>query len=182
MRWESAEARCSNGSVLPARRPSVPTSRSWPSCWVFPSLNLSPGGPTSSEAETLAQVPLVSEVEAGNFTVIDNFRPHAKFSTVSVSVPVQRHTYALRVRGDSMVSGTTDSFPEGPIIIVEPELQPQLGDYSIAVDDKSETTFKQLIKDGGELFLKPLNLRYPIKPLGNATVIGVVREFTKRFR
>ena len=52
----------------------------------------------------------------------------------------------------------------------------------IAVDDKSETTFKQLIKDGGELFLKPLNLRYPIKPLGNATVIGVVREFTKRFR
>lgn len=141
------------------------------------------GGPNVVRGrDARAQVPLVSEVEAGNYTVIDNFRPHAKFSTVSVSVPVQRHTYALRVRGDSMVSGAADSFPEGSIIIVEPELQPQLGDYVIAVDDKSETTFKQLIKDGGELFLKPLNLRYPIKPLGNATVIGVVREFTKRFR
>ena len=45
-----------------------------------------------------------------------------------------------------------------------------------------ELTFKQLIKDDGEVFLKPLSLRYPFKPLGSARVIGVVREFAKRFR
>ncbi len=129
-----------------------------------------------------AQVPLVSELEAGNPTVIDNFRPHTRFSTVPVSVPVQRHTYAFRVHGDSMVSASADSFPDGSIIVVEPELQPQTGDYVIAVNEARETTFKQLVKDGGELFLKPLNLRYPVRPLGNATVIGVVREFSKRFR
>ena len=99
-----------------------------------------------------------------------------------VSVPVQRHTYALRVRGDSMVSETGDSFPDGSLIIVEPELQALPGDYVIALNSENETTFKQLVKDGGELLLKPLNPRYPIRPLGSARVIGVVREFTKRFR
>lgn len=129
-----------------------------------------------------AEVPLVSEVEAGNYTVIDNFKPTTLFDTVPVSVPVKKHTYALRVHGDSMVSETGDSFPAGSILIVEPEMEPMPGDYVIAVNDASETTFKQLVKDGGDLYLKPLNNRYPIKPLGDAQVIGVVREFTKRFR
>ena len=143
---------------------------------------VSGGTNVGRDVDARAQVPLVSEVEAGNYTVIDNFEPHPKFDTVPVSVPVQRHTYALRVRGDSMVSETADSFPDGSIIIVEPELQALPGDYVIALNSENETTFKQLIKDGGDLYLKPLNLRYPIKPLGSATVIGVVREFTKRFR
>ena len=130
----------------------------------------------------MQQVPLVSEVEAGNCTVIDNFEPHAPFDTVPVSVPVQRHTYALRVHGDSMVSETGDSFPGESPIIVEPELPALPGDHVVALNSENETTFKQLVKDGGDLFLKPLSLRYPVKPLASARVIGVVREFTKRFR
>ena len=58
------------------------------------------------------------------------------------------------------------------------EMQAKQYGYPLAVP----TDFKQLIKDGGELYLKPLNTRYPIKLLGQAHVIGVVREFTKRFR
>ena len=129
-----------------------------------------------------AEVPLVSEVEAGNYTVIDNFKPKSKFETIPVTVEVKRHTYALRVHGDSMVSATGDSFPEGSVVVVEPEMTPLPGDYVIVLNASNETTFKQLVKDGGDLYLKPLNSRYPIKPLGNARVIGVVREFTKRFR
>jgi SOS-response transcriptional repressor LexA len=129
-----------------------------------------------------AEVPLISEVEAGNYTVIDNFKPKGRYEMVPVSVAVKRHTYALRVHGDSMVSGTGDSFPEGSILVVEPEMDARSGDYVIALNEANETTFKQLVRDGGDLFLKPLNTRYPIKPLGKATVIGVVREFTKRFR
>ena len=127
-------------------------------------------------------VPLVSEVEAGNYTVIDNFKPNPHFDTVPVSVPVRRHTFALRVHGQSMVSDTSDSFPAGSILIVEPELPPLPGDYVIALNSENEATFKQLIKDGGDFFLRPLNPRYPVKPLGSAKVIGVVREFSKRFR
>jgi SOS-response transcriptional repressor LexA len=143
---------------------------------------VSGGTNVGSGIDVRGKVPLVSESEAGNYGAIDNFQPHAGVETVPVSVPVQRHTYALRVHGDSMVSETADSFPDGSIIVVEPELQPLPGDYVIALDSENETTFKQLVKDGGELFLKPLNPRYPIRPLGSATVIGVVREFTKRFR
>lgn len=128
------------------------------------------------------EVPLVSEVEAGNYTVIDNFKPTPHYDTVPVSVPVKRHTYALRVHGDSMASDTGDSFPDGSIVIVEPELAAQPGDYVIVVNAENQTTFKQLVRDGGEFYLRPRNARYPIKPLGSARVIGVIREFTKRFR
>ncbi|MBJ2155140.1 hypothetical protein JC881_05115 [Variovorax sp. IB41] len=143
---------------------------------------LSGGSNTSPGVDVRAEVPLVSEVEAGNYTVIDNFKPKGQFETVPVTVPIKRHTYALRVHGDSMVSETGDSFPDGSIVIVEPEMEALPGDYVIALNDSNQTTFKQLVKDGGEYYLRPLNSRYPIKPLGKAFVIGVVREFTKRFR
>ncbi len=55
------------------------------------------------------------------------------------------------------------------------------GDYVIALNQSNETTFKQLVKDGA-ICTSPLNSRYPIKPLNGARIIGVVREFTKRFR
>lgn len=138
--------------------------------------NVSPG------ADVRTEVPVVSEVEAGNYTVIDNFNPKGQFDMVRVTVPVQRHTYALRVHGDSMVSELGDSFPEGSIIIVEPEMKAEPGDYVIAIRDGNQSTFKQLVSDGGDLYLKPLNVRYPLKALGNAVIVGVVREFTKRFR
>ena len=83
-----------------------------------------------------AEVPLVSEVEAGNYTVIDNFKPTGTFDTVPVTVPIKRHTYALRVHGDSMVSDGGDSFPEGSIIIVEPEMEALPGDYVIALNSR----------------------------------------------
>lgn len=140
------------------------------------------GSNVGRSVDARAHVPIVSEVEAGNYTVIDNFEPRHHFETVPVTVPVNRHTYALRVRGDSMLSETGDSFPDGAHIIVEPELAPLAGDYVVARNSEGETTFKQFIKDGGELYLKPLNPRYPVRPLGSAIVIGVVREFTKRFR
>jgi SOS-response transcriptional repressor LexA len=139
---------------------------------------LSGGSNIGPGMEKRAEVPLVSEVVAGNYTVIDNFKPRNQYETV----PVKRHTYALRVHGDSMASENGDSFPEGSVVVVEPEMEALSGDYVIALNASNQTTFKQLVKDGGEFYLKPLNSRYPIKPLGAATIIGVVREFSKRFR
>lgn len=133
-------------------------------------------------AAVRTKVPLVDDVEAGGYGAVDNFADDQDFEMVRVSCPVKRYTYALRVYGDSMTSDCVDSFPEGSIIIVEPEMEALPGDYVVTLNAKNETTFKQLIRDGGEFFLKPLNTRYPIRPLGTAKVIGVVREFTKKFR
>jgi SOS-response transcriptional repressor LexA len=143
---------------------------------------LSGGSNVGERLVVRAEVPLVSAVEAGNYTVINNYKSVGRFETVPVTVEVKRHTYALRVHGDSMLSSTGDSFPEGSIVVIEPEMTARPGDYVIVLNSANETTFKQLVKDGGDLYLKPLNSRYPIKALGGARIIGVVREFTKRFR
>lgn len=39
-----------------------------------------------------AEVLLISDVEAGNHTVIDNFKPSGGFKRVAVTVPVKRRT------------------------------------------------------------------------------------------
>lgn len=142
------------------------------------------GSNVSAGGDMAGEVPLVSQVQAGRYTVIDNFKPKKTKSLelVRTTVEIKRHTFALRVHGDSMISDSHDSFPEGSILIIEPDFEALPGDYVIAKNADGETTFKQLVKDAGEFYLKPLNARYPIKPLGDAEIIGVVREFSKVFR
>ena len=97
---------------------------------------------------------------------------------IPTTVPVNRYTFALRVQGDSM----EPKFTEGMLLIVEPEMDAQHNDYVIVKNGSEETTFKRLVRDGEDWFLKPLNERYPIKPLGNNTIVGVVRGVTEQFR
>lgn len=125
-------------------------------------------------------VPLLSDVQAGMYKeFIDNYHPgDGGMELIPTSVPIKAHTFALRVTGDSM----EPEFREGMIIIIEPEMDPQPGDYVIAKNGGEETTFKQLAKDGADWYLKPLNPRYPIKPLGDCRIIGVVRAVEKRYR
>lgn len=126
-------------------------------------------------------VPLISTVQAGMYTdFIDNLlQPgDGKYEMIPTTVPIKRHTFAVRVTGDSM----EPKFTEGMVLVVEPDLEPNPGDYVIAKNGSAETTFKQLIKDGSDWFLKPLNDRYPIKLLGDSTIIGVVRSVELRLR
>lgn len=135
---------------------------------------------TAAGPDIRGAVPLLSDVQAGQYTMhVDNFHPGDGGSEmVSTSVPVNRHTFALRVTGDSM----EPDFMPGTILIVEPELEALPGDFVIAKNVDDETTFKQLVKDAGDWFLKPLNPRYPLKLLGESKIIGVVRAVEKRFR
>lgn len=126
------------------------------------------------------KVPLISSVEAGAFReYVDNYQPgDGDTELIATSVPVKRHTFALRVSGDSM----EPEFQAGMILIIEPEMDPEPGDYVVAKNGDDETTFKQLVRDGADWYLKPVNPRYPIKPLGNAKIIGVLRAVEKRYR
>lgn len=125
------------------------------------------------------QVPLISWVQAGKaMEVVDLLHPGEGFEWISVTCPIKRHTYALKVNGDSMAP----KFPPGILIIVEPEMEADPGDFVIAKNGDEEATFKQLVKDSGRWFLRPLNDRYPITPLEGFTVIGVVREAVLRLK
>lgn len=128
-------------------------------------------------AESPGTVPIISWVNAGGWREAiadaDSFEGWAH-----VTVQVRRHTFALRVQGDSM----EPDFPAGVFIVVEPDMDPQPGDFVIARNG-DEATFKQLVKDGADWYLKPLNPRYPIKPLESpCKIIGVVREQVRRYR
>jgi SOS-response transcriptional repressor LexA len=125
------------------------------------------------------RVPLISSVRAGAFVEArDPFQPGDAQDWIDTTVPIQEHTFALRVEGESMLP----DFPEGTILIVEPSLDAFPNDFVIVKNGDNEATFKQLVKDGGEYYLKPLNTRFPIKPLGSNRIIGVVRETVRRFR
>ncbi|THF64466.1 S24 family peptidase [Pseudothauera rhizosphaerae] len=136
-------------------------------------------GNTSPALERTGRVPLISWVRAGEFaSAADLLQPGDAYEWIDTSTPVRAHTFALRVEGDSM----EPEFMAGTILVVEPDIAAQPGDYVIAKNGDQEATFKQLVRDGADLYLKPLNPRYPIKPLGDSTIVGVVRESVKRYR
>lgn len=126
-------------------------------------------------------VKVISWVQAGLWgDVVDNYQPGDGEETISTTTPIAQHTYALRVKGDSM----EPMFPDGSFIIVEPELSWQNGDYVIVRQNSdSECTFKQIIIDGSKTLLKPVNNRYPIlEMLDDALICGVVRGMQLKIR
>lgn len=119
-------------------------------------------------------VPLISWVQAGAWSeVIDNLQP-GEGERIETTYRASPNAYALRVRGDSM----EPKFPKGCILIVEPNENPEPGKYVIVRQNgDTEATFKQLVQDGGTMYLKPLNDRYPIMMLRpDAVFCGVVKR------
>ncbi len=130
--------------------------------------------------DSCGHVPLLTETQAGIFReIVNNFDSiKSNRELINTAVPIKRYTFALRVSGDSMIP----RFSPGMVLLIEPEMDAQPNDYVIAMSDAKECTFKQLIKDGSDWYLKPLNDRYPIKALAGSKIIGVVRAVEERFR
>jgi len=132
------------------------------------------GLPNTQPAPPLSRVPLINWVQAGHWTDVVDTLPPGEGDRIETSYRARRHTFAVRVRGDSM----QPRFPEGCIIVVEPDEQALPGKFVIVRQNgDSEATFKQLIQDGGTLYLKPINDRYPIMQMrDDAVIVGVVKQ------
>lgn len=133
---------------------------------------------TSPGPDVYNEVPLISWVQAGHWSeAVDLLQP-GEGERIATTYRPRRHTYALRVNGDSM----EPEFTEGDIIIVEPDETPRHGSYVVIRQNGSEATFKKLIIDGGKTYLAPLNNRYPLLELkDDATFCGVIKEKIKRY-
>ena len=118
-------------------------------------------------------VPLIAWVQAGyGVSAVDNLHP-GEGERIETTYRARRHTYALRVNGDSM----EPKFPQGCIVIVEPEENPQHGKFVIVRQNGDEPTLKQYVEEGSNKYLKPLNPRYPIITMGPDDVFcGVVKR------
>lgn len=129
----------------------------------------------------VGKVPLISWVQAGHWQeIVDNYQPGDGEEMVPITTKVGPHAFALRVRGDSM----EPEFAEGDMIVVDPDRQAENKSYVIVrLDDALEATFKQLVFDGDNRLLKPLNPRYPIMDINGrkATICGVVVSKIKSY-
>jgi len=98
---------------------------------------------------------------------------------VKATVEIGALTHAYVVVSDAMVG----EFPEGSVIIVEPSMQPQSGDYVVALLPNGSGTFRKLVEESGVRYFRPLNPAYPTIPVPAETeIVGVVRESIRRFR
>lgn len=109
-------------------------------------------------------IPVISWVQAGLWEESLPVRDE-DWTVIASPFKCSPNSYALTVNGDSMTAqhGAMDSFQEGSVIIVDPHVEPRNKSYVIARQSgTNETTFKQLIYDGNQRYLKPINSQYPI--------------------
>ncbi|AWS77672.1 MULTISPECIES: LexA family protein [Enterobacter] len=113
------------------------------------------------------EYPVFSHVQAGMFSPeFRTFTERDAENWVSTTKKASDNAFWLEVDGHSMTAptGSRPSFPEGMLILVDPEEPVDPGDFCIARLGGDEFTFKKLIKDGGQAFLQPLNPQFPMIP------------------
>jgi SOS-response transcriptional repressor LexA len=124
-------------------------------------------------------VPLISFVQAGQWCeTIDNLHPGEAEVWLPCTSQHGPHTYALRVRGDSMTSPYPGqrTYIDGSIIFVDPDRVLTNGCRVIAkLSDAEEATFKEYQEDSGKRYLKPLNPQYQMQEITDETrICGVI--------
>ncbi|MCU1734632.1 helix-turn-helix domain-containing protein [Pseudomonas sp. 20P_3.2_Bac4] len=84
--------------------------------------------------------------------------------------------YWLRVEGDAMTAPSGMSIAAGMLILVDSGVEVQVGKLVIAhLPGSPQGIFRQLVQEGGQRFLKPLNPTYPMMLCDDdCELVGVV--------
>ncbi|MFV0409488.1 MAG: LexA family protein, partial [Paracoccus sp. (in: a-proteobacteria)] len=129
-------------------------------------------------------IPVISSIQAGGpREVVDSFQPGDGHEFIYTDQIVSGSAFALEIEGLSM----TPEFQPGDRVIIDPEVQPQPGDFVAARNGSDEATFKKYrprgTDDAGNTIfeLTPLNDDYPTtrsdrEPL---LVVGTMVEHRK---
>lgn len=142
----------------------------------------------------LKRIPIISKVQAGQLTDCGQVPTAASCidagDYVLVGGDAPDGTFAMRVEGRSM----EPEFHTGDIIILDPTLHPQPGDFVVAArvnsSDCADITFKKYRArgydaSGAEIFeLVPLNEDFPTvrSDVEKCTVLGVLVEHRRKYR
>lgn len=127
--------------------------------------------------ESPCEIPLLGVVAAGHPI-------EAVLNHESVAIPPdmlgRTRTFALRVRGDSMID---EQIRDGDYLIVESRETAENGQTVVALVDGSDTTVKRFYREANRVRLEPANPAYQpiIKPAERVhiqgVVIGVIRKY-----
>lgn len=139
-----------------------------------------PVAETKYPQEPIKLVPLISSVQAGNWSDIAGLlRPGDAEAWLPCPVRHGPNTFCLYVEGESMSNpGGKPTYDPGDVIFVDPGRAAQPGDRVVVrLEDKQQATFKQYLEEDGRKFLRALNPDWRPKIIeidGEATICGVV--------
>jgi SOS-response transcriptional repressor LexA len=122
--------------------------------------------------------PVLSKIQAGHCRKRAS-RMHLKISIYGSNQTLTSRGCVLVVgRGESMTAPVGLSIPEGTYVLFDTGREPVNGSLVIAkLSESNEATFKKLIIDGDQKYLKGLNPQWPLVPInGNCRIIGVAVE------
>lgn len=128
--------------------------------------------------------PVLSSVQAGCWSeAVEAYTLEDISVWLESDAHIQGEAFWLKVEGDSMTSPTGQSVPEGMYVLFDTGREAINGSLVIAkLVDSNDATFKKLIIDGGQKYLKGLNPAWPAIPInGNCRIIGVAVEARMRF-
>jgi len=126
----------------------------------------------------ITDVPIYGQIPAGMATLTEQtVEGHVSLDTRSANVSKGGKTFALRVRGDSMIDA---HILDGDIVILEDRKDVQSGDIVAALID-GETTLKRYVMEHGRPYLKAENSRYPnLTPARELRIQGVVVSLIRK--
>lgn len=121
------------------------------------------GGNLTTAPEIVEWVPLLGHVTAGAFKNVRELEPWEVESWYPSTKKLGGQGFAVRVQGESMV-GDKRAYPDGCIAVFHAgKRDPENGELVMAkINGADEITFKKYVKDAGQVWLEPLNPRYPI--------------------
>jgi len=126
----------------------------------------------------ITDIPIYGQIPAGMATLTEQtIEGHVALDTGSVNASKHGRTFALRVRGDSMIDA---HIVDGDIVILEDRKDVQSGDIVAALID-GETTLKRYVMEHGRPYLKAENSLYPdLTPARELTIQGVMISLIRK--
>ena len=133
---------------------------------------------TPMQKVRIRDVPIYGEIPAGMSTLTEQtIEGHVSLDARSANVSKNGRTFALRVRGDSMIGA---HIVDGDIVILEDRKDVQNGDIVAALID-DETTLKRYVVERGRPYLKAENPRYPnLSPARELKIQGVMVSLVRK--
>jgi repressor LexA len=126
----------------------------------------------------ITDIPIYGQIPAGMATLTDQtIEGHVSLDTRSANASKNGRTFALRVRGDSMIEA---HILDGDLVILEDRKEAQNGDIVAALID-GETTLKRYVVERGRPYLKAENPMFPnLIPARELRIQGVMVSLVRK--
>ena len=133
---------------------------------------------TPQQKVRITDIPIYGQIPAGMAVMTEqNVEGHVSLDAASVNASKNSRTFALRVRGDSMIDA---HILDGDVVILEDRKDVQNGDIVAALID-GETTLKRYVMEHGRPYLKAENAGYPdLIPARELRIQGVMISLVRK--